>query len=88
MKEAGYSDKEILACATRLSAEILDMADKLGTLEKGKLADVLVVAGNPLADYRNLAQLRLLIADGRVVRDKVNKPTISDERIQLGPPGR
>ena len=70
-KEAGFTNKEILACATRVGAEILDMADKLGTLEKGKLADVLVVAGNPLDDIFNLKKMRLVIADGRVVRDRL-----------------
>ncbi|MBL8270022.1 amidohydrolase family protein, partial [Steroidobacter sp.] len=43
----GYSTSEALVAATRTSAEILDMADKLGTLTPGKLADVLVVDGTP-----------------------------------------
>lgn len=71
-KEAGFTDAEIVAAATRVSADILDVGDKLGTLEKGKVADVLVVSGNPLADYRNLSQMRLVVADGRVVRDKLS----------------
>ncbi len=50
------------------------MADKLGTLEKGKLADVLVVAANPLADIQNLRKMRLVIADGQVVRDNLRNP--------------
>lgn len=72
-KEAGFTDEEILYCATRVGAEILDMVDKLGTLEKGKLADVLVVSGNPLDDIQNLQKIRLVIADGQVVRDMISQ---------------
>ena len=72
LKKAGYTDRELLVSATGLGADILDMGDKLGTLEKGKLADVLVVAANPLDDIQNLQQMRLVIADGRVVRDKMS----------------
>jgi imidazolonepropionase-like amidohydrolase len=70
LKKAGMPDADIFASATRVGAEILDMADKLGTLEPGKLADVLVVAANPLDDIANLEEMRLVIADGRVVRDR------------------
>jgi len=70
LRDAGLTDAEVLSGATRVAADILGMADKLGTLEQGKLADVLVVRGNPLADLRNLRNLVLLLADGRVVRDR------------------
>ena len=69
-KEAGYTNKEILMAATRNGGEILGIPDKLGTLEKGKLADVLVVAGDPLLDIENLRKMRLVIADGRVLRER------------------
>ncbi len=72
LKKAGLTDAEILASATSVGADILGMEDKLGTLEKGKLADVLVVAANPLRDIQNLRQMRMVIADGRVVRDKLS----------------
>jgi imidazolonepropionase-like amidohydrolase len=70
-KEAGYSDAEILYAATRNGGEILGIPDKLGTIEKGKLADVLVVSGNPLENWENLKNLKLLIADGEIVRDRL-----------------
>ena len=72
LKKAGLTDAEILASATSVGADILGMEDKLGTLEKGKLADVLVVAANPLRDIQNLRQMRMVIADGRIVRDKLS----------------
>ena len=45
------------------------MEDKLGTLEAGKLADILVVGSNPLEDIQNLQDVKLVVADGRVIRD-------------------
>ncbi len=68
--KAGYTNTEALVAATKTGAEILDMDDKLGTLEPGKLADVLVVEGNPMQDLRDLENVRIVIRDGHlVVRD-------------------
>ncbi len=80
-KDAGYTNAEILDAATRMGADILGMGDRLGTLEAGRLADVLVVAGNPLDDIQNLRRMRLVVADGRVVRDRlVSGPATTTSR--------
>jgi len=63
----GYTTEEVLVAATRVNAELLDMADKLGTLEPGKLADVLVVDGRPDRDVGDLANVDIVIRDGEVV---------------------
>lgn len=65
--QGGYSKSEALIAATRDGAEILGMNDKLGTLEPGKLADVLVVKGNPDEDLRALASVELVFRDGYLV---------------------
>jgi imidazolonepropionase-like amidohydrolase len=62
----GYTLPEALGIATRVNAEMLDMGDRLGTLEVGKLADVLVVAGNPDLRLDDLGNVDLVIRDGRV----------------------
>lgn len=62
----GYSVPEVLGIATRVNARLLDLDDKLGTLEPGKLADVLVVAGNPDQRLDDLEKVDLVIRDGRV----------------------
>ncbi len=64
---AGFTKSEALVAATRTSAEILDMADKLGTLEPGKLADVLVVNGRPDENLPDLANVHIVIRDGAIV---------------------
>lgn len=65
--EAGFTIPEALTAATKTSAEILDMGHLVGTLEPGKLADVLVVTGRPDANLDDLANVDLVIRDGRVV---------------------
>ena len=64
---AGFTAPEALEAATRVSAEILDMDDRLGTLEEGKLADVAVFDGRPDEDLDDLANVTLVIRDGLVI---------------------
>jgi imidazolonepropionase-like amidohydrolase len=83
LRDAGLSNKEILEAATRVGGEILAIPDKLGTLQKGKLADVLVVAGDPLLDIENLRKMRLVVADGRVVRDRIDNAPVPSEPSKM-----
>lgn len=63
----GYTPVEALVAATRTNAEILGMDDKLGTLEAGKLADLIVIDGKPDQVLTDLANIDMVIRDGRVV---------------------
>jgi imidazolonepropionase-like amidohydrolase len=63
--EAGMTSMEVIEAATRHAA-LVSGADDLGTLEPGKLADLVVVDGNPLEDIDALARTRLVILDGEV----------------------
>jgi imidazolonepropionase-like amidohydrolase len=65
--QAGYTIPEALVAATRTNAQMLDMDDKLGTLESGKLADVLIVNGRPDENLDDLAKVHTVIRDGWVV---------------------
>jgi imidazolonepropionase-like amidohydrolase len=61
----GYSPSEVLVAATKLGGELMDM--DLGTIEAGKLADILLVDGNPLADLTILqdkARIPAVMKDG------------------------
>jgi imidazolonepropionase-like amidohydrolase len=46
----GFTPLEALTCATRSGAELMRMDDRLGTLRPGKLADLVVINGDPLRD--------------------------------------
>ena len=65
--QAGYTIPEALVAATKTNAEILDMSDKLGTLEPGKLADVVVIEGRPDENLDDLAKVYIVIRDGYLV---------------------
>jgi imidazolonepropionase-like amidohydrolase len=62
----GYTVPQALVAATKTSADLLDMGDKLGTLEPGKLADVTIVAGQPDVNLDDLANVDTVIRDGYV----------------------
>ena len=66
--EAGLSPLEALQTATLNPARVLEMADSLGTIEPGKLADLVLLDANPLEDIRNTQQIRAVVADGRLYR--------------------
>ena len=65
--EAGFTPMEAIVAATRTGAEILNMSDKLGTVESGKLADLIMVAGNPLDDIGALAKPVFVMVDGKFI---------------------
>ena len=64
MQEAGMTPLLIIVAATRNAARACNMESELGTLEAGKLADVLVVDGDPLEDLRALTSPRLVLREG------------------------
>jgi imidazolonepropionase-like amidohydrolase len=52
------------------SASYIEMSDELGTLETGKLGDIVIVDGNPLDGYWNLLNTKLVLKGGVVVSDQ------------------
>jgi imidazolonepropionase-like amidohydrolase len=68
MTEAGYGTMEALISATRLAAEHFGMGDELGRIAVGMLADLIAVKGDPLVDLAALADVRLVVVDGEVLR--------------------
>jgi len=68
--EAGLTSMQALVAATQGGSKACGMADKIGTLKPGKLADIIVVDGNPLADVtilQDLSRILLVIKEGQVV---------------------
>jgi imidazolonepropionase-like amidohydrolase len=62
----GFSNKEVLQCATINNARILRMEDKIGTIEKGKFADMVALKENPLLNVEACRLPQVVIKEGRL----------------------
>ena len=68
--EVGLSSFEALRSATAVNACVLRLEDKLGTLEPGKLADFVVLDGDPLADTMALRRVWMVVKEGTIVHQE------------------
>ena len=68
VESAGLSPLAALQAATLNPARVFGMIDSLGTIESGKLADLVLLDANPLADISNTRRIRAVVADGRLLR--------------------
>ena len=66
----GATPWQALVAATKSGAEICGVGADLGTVEVGKIADLIVVGGNPLEDIHNVRRLQMVFKDGLLVSDK------------------
>jgi imidazolonepropionase-like amidohydrolase len=66
-QKLGYTNLEILSLATKVNAEILDMEDKIGTITKGKLADLVILDGNPDENLEDIKNVNSVFRDGYLV---------------------
>lgn len=65
--DAGFSTNDVLVWCTKGNAEFIGRGDELGTVEEGKIADVIVVNGDPLADIRALGNIELVVKNGEIM---------------------
>lgn len=68
MVNAGMSAADAIRSATVISANLLGIEEKLGTLESGKLADLIAVSGNPLDDISVLTKVDFVMKEGAVMK--------------------
>ena len=74
--DAGAAPMDVLIGATRRGAEAYGLARDLRTIEPGKIADLLVLNADPLADIRNFRKIGWVIKDGCMV-DRASLPTVN-----------
>jgi len=67
-KVTGKSALEIIHLATQLNARVIGQSDNLGSLETGKLADIIIIDGDPLSDLSALSKVEHVIKDGVVIK--------------------
>ena len=67
MSKCGMPNDEVLRCATLNAAKMLRLDDKIGSIERGKLADIIVLRGNPVEDIGAVKNVSMVIQNGRPV---------------------
>ena len=70
MTGLGMKPIDALLSATSVDAELLGVANKLGTLEKGKLADIIAMPGDPTADITATERVFFVMKDGQIVKNE------------------
>ncbi len=73
MVKYGMTPAQALRAATVSGAELLDMQDQIGSVEPGKLADLVAVSGNPLTDIRALENVNFVMKEGVVYKASSGK---------------
>ena len=70
MVEAGMPAYEAIKSATVAASDLLRISDQYGTLESGKMADIVAVKGNPLEDITILQKVSFVMKDGKVFKNE------------------
>ncbi len=69
MKHAGVSPAKAIQSGTIINAEALGWSDRVGSIEKGKYADLVAVSGDPLADITELQRVKFVMKGGKIIRN-------------------
>lgn len=69
VKRAGMSPARAIQSGTIVNAEVMGWQDRIGSIEKGKYADLIAIAGDPLADITELQRVKLVMKGGRIIRN-------------------
>lgn len=69
MQQAGMMPMQIIVAATKHAAHVCNREQEFGTLEPGKIADIIVVDGNPLENLDVLQNVGIVIHNGKIIRN-------------------
>jgi imidazolonepropionase-like amidohydrolase len=79
VKRAGISPKEAIRSGTIVNAEVLGWADRVGSVDKGKFADIVAVSGDPLADITELQRVKFVMKGGKIIRNEITPYTAASQ---------
>ena len=68
MEEAGMTPLEVITASTKNAADVCNLGGELGTLEAGKIADIIIITGDPLADIHNLKNVVYVFKSGKMIK--------------------
>jgi imidazolonepropionase-like amidohydrolase len=69
VKRGGLTPVRAIQAATTINAEVLGWQDQIGSIEKGKYADLIAVSGDPLVDITELQRVKFVMKSGKVIRN-------------------
>ena len=69
VKRAGLTPARAIQGGTVINAEVMGWQDQIGSIDKGKYADLVAVSGDPLADITELQRVRFVMKGGKVIRN-------------------
>ncbi len=73
VKHGGLTPVRALQAATTINAEVLGWQDQIGSIDKGKYADLVAVSGDPLADITELQRVKFVMKGGKVIKNEMNQ---------------
>lgn len=71
VKHGGLTSVRALQAATTINAEVLGWQDQIGSIDKGKYADLIAVSGDPFADITELQRVKFVMKGGKVIKNEV-----------------
>jgi imidazolonepropionase-like amidohydrolase len=72
MVKYGMTPAHAIQSATTVAAEMMGWQDRIGSIDKGKFADIVAVSGDPLSDITELERVKFVMKGGKVIRNDVN----------------
>jgi imidazolonepropionase-like amidohydrolase len=73
MVKYGMTPMQAIRSATTVAAELLSAEERIGAIEAGKLADIVAVAGDPLADITELERVKFVMKNGELIKNEIGK---------------
>jgi imidazolonepropionase-like amidohydrolase len=73
VKRCGVTASSALQAGTMTNAEALGWQDQIGSIDKGKFADLIAVSGDPLADITELQRVKFVMKGGKIIRNDMEQ---------------
>jgi imidazolonepropionase-like amidohydrolase len=71
VKRAGLAPARVIQGGTSINAEAIGWGDRIGSIDKGKYADLVAVSGDPLADITELQRVKFVMKGGKIIRNEL-----------------
>ncbi len=71
VKRAGLTPARAIQAGTTINAEVLGWQDQIGSIDRGKYADLIAVSGDPLADITELQRVKFVMKGGKIIRNDI-----------------